>query len=157
MTDARTDDASPRFLRHRKSAVHYVVQDCGYETPCWVWQGAQNSRGYGRLVDGDRFRFAHRVYWESAHGEHLPDEIELHHLCENHSCVNPSHTEPLTRLAHALKSRSTRLSPADIVDIRRRTDTREPQRAVAKRYGVSVDYIGQIHRRKRWTFVPEEA
>lgn len=31
----------------RLSPVEYVEQDCGYKTPCWIWQRSINADGYG--------------------------------------------------------------------------------------------------------------
>ena len=76
---------------------------------------------------------------------------------ENTSCVNPEHLQPLTHREHARISRITRLNPDAVRDIRRRTDAGETQASVAALYVISEDYVGQIHRRKQWTDVPEEA
>jgi len=77
-------------------APKYVDQDCGFETPCWVWQGALNRAGYGKTADPTGMvTTAHRVYWERENGP-VPSGMEIDHLCRNRACVNPSHMEPVT-------------------------------------------------------------
>jgi hypothetical protein len=42
---------------------------------------------------------AHRWLWTQANGL-IPEEMELHHKCQNHVCVNLDHLELLTRKEH---------------------------------------------------------
>lgn len=66
------------------------------EFGCWIWQGATDSRGYGRIsIHNRRSCLAHRVAYEAFVGK-CDDELELDHLCRNPSCVNPWHLEPVT-------------------------------------------------------------
>jgi hypothetical protein len=56
---------------------------------CWVWTGAVNNRGYGKILLRDRVVWlAHRVSWLMAFGQ--PAALILHR-CDNHLCVRPSH------------------------------------------------------------------
>lgn len=66
-------------------------------TPCWVWTGAQNRRGYGRMQIGGRMFYAHRVGLALA-GVVLPppDELEVDHLCLHRPCVRADHLELVT-------------------------------------------------------------
>ena len=64
--------------------------------PCWEWIGSR-SVGYGTFWSGERHHVgAHRWSYEHFVG-HIPDGLELDHLCRNPACVNPSHLEPVTR------------------------------------------------------------
>lgn len=79
----------------RKSPVQFVVVDCGYETPCHIWQMATNGKqGYGVAWDPaqKRQRLAHVLAWEREHGP-VPADRELDHLCRQRRCVNPTHLE----------------------------------------------------------------
>lgn len=86
-----------------------------HENGCWNYTGSRNEHGYGILyigLDGDRRKraFAHRISYQLFVGP-IPDHErhEIHHTCENPSCVNPEHLQCLTRSEHArLNEQSTR-------------------------------------------------
>lgn len=61
---------------------------------CWLWLGALDRRGYGRVrLPG--FVKAHQATYVLTRGP-VPDGLELDHLCRNPSCCNPDHLEPVT-------------------------------------------------------------
>ena len=62
---------------------------------CWEWQAA-TTRGYGVFWDGSRLVYAHRWLREQMVGP-IPEDLVIDHLCRNPLCVNPEHTEPVTR------------------------------------------------------------
>lgn len=71
-------------------------------TGCWLWTGAvraadaTNGGGYGRVWNGRKVEYAHRVSYVH-YREPIPEGTELDHLCRNRSCVNPWHLETVTR------------------------------------------------------------
>jgi hypothetical protein len=86
--------------RLRPKPVDYLEQDCGYTTPCWVWQRFVRPDGYGRHRFGgkhSRSELAHRHYYEKFVGP-IPGDLVLDHLCRNRACVNPDHLEPVTHV-----------------------------------------------------------
>jgi hypothetical protein len=58
---------------------------------CWVFTGVLSSDGYGLLWDNRRRNNskAHRIAYELWVGP-IPDEHDVHHVCENRACCNPS-------------------------------------------------------------------
>lgn len=67
---------------------------------CWLWTGACDTNGYGRIGAGGRSRAAHRVAYELAAGIKIPDGIQACHSCDVRyaigdktykRCVNSAH------------------------------------------------------------------
>lgn len=86
-----------RFIRGhgtRLGGIEFVERDCGYYTPCMVWQRAI-SNGYGVIWRNGKTRKAHVVRWEAVNGPVL-DGMVLDHLCCNRPCVREDHLEPVT-------------------------------------------------------------
>lgn len=65
-------------------------------SPCWTYTGHIDRNGYGLFRFGGSHVGAHRFSYEVVIGP-IPAGLELDHLCNNRSCVNPSHLEPVTR------------------------------------------------------------
>jgi hypothetical protein len=57
---------------------------------CWLWLGARDSHGYGRVRHFGATRLAHRVAWELTRGT-PPVGMSLCHACDTPPCVNPEH------------------------------------------------------------------
>jgi hypothetical protein len=63
---------------------------------CWIWTGARNSNGYGRMaVGGGLVEYVHRMAYFLWVSPVIHDEID--HLCFSRSCWNPAHLEDVTR------------------------------------------------------------
>ncbi len=68
----------------------------------WIWTGAHDHHGYGRIQRGGRaggILKAHRVAYELVVGP-IPEGLEIDHLCRVSSCVNPAHLESVTHLTN---------------------------------------------------------
>ena len=68
---------------------------------CWPWTGMKNSKGYGRIEVEGRRRAAHRIGYQLIYGP-VPEELVMHHLCENRICCNPAHLIPTTNKINVL-------------------------------------------------------
>jgi hypothetical protein len=59
---------------------------------CWLWAGAHNGHGHGRIVRPGGVRvYVHRVSWEFANGRAVPEGMNVCHRCDVPACVNPEH------------------------------------------------------------------
>ena len=58
---------------------------------CWIWNGAQDKDGYGRLRWKWREMGAHVASWEVANGERVKLNQCILHTCDHPWCVNPAH------------------------------------------------------------------
>lgn len=70
-------------------------EDRGHSTPCWIWQGALNYKGYGVGHPGGKWSRIHRVTYVEYVGP-IPDGLQIDHLCRVKACCNPDHLEAVT-------------------------------------------------------------
>lgn len=84
--------------------------DCGYLTPCWVWQGptSGNGRGgnYGRMCLDGQTVAVHIVMFVCCFG-YVPGKKQIDHKCNNRLCCNPDHLEMVTHYQN-MKRRDAR-------------------------------------------------
>jgi len=130
----------------------------GGDNACWPWRGTIMSMGYG--MKGSRL--AHRFVFETLVRPLNPGECVLHR-CDNPPCVNPLHLFPGTQAdnvadMHA-KGRArkrglpgeshhqAKLTGADVAAIRAST---EPQRVLARRFGVGQSQVWRIKHGRSW-------
>lgn len=69
---------------------------------CWLWTGYLTD-GYGKfkIKPGKQVQ-AHRYSYELFFGK-IPNGLTLDHLCQDRSCVNPIHLEPVTKKENILR------------------------------------------------------
>jgi len=70
---------------------------------CWFFTGSKLPSGYGILWNGVRPIGAHRISFQLYRGE-ITDGMEIDHICNNRSCVNPEHLQLLTHKENMRKS-----------------------------------------------------
>jgi hypothetical protein len=134
----------------------YVEEDRGYETSCWIYQGAIQPEGYGWASYRGKANVAHRIYYEAARGS-IPAGMELHHRCRQRACVRPDHLEAVTPLENTRHSQPfrtgfwnrtrRRLTDQQVADVRASPLS---QKALAVVFGVNPNAIGQIRRRETY-------
>jgi hypothetical protein len=77
------------------------------ETGCWVWTGARNRDGYGRINVYRHGRalplLAHRVAYEVFKGD-IPAEHDVDHKCKCRACINPAHHKLKHYYRHRLET-----------------------------------------------------
>lgn len=142
-----------KFLHghHPKPEPTWGVEDHGYETPCWIWRGHIDNRGYGRLnVSGYRGMLAHRWMYQSRVRE-LTSKESLHHLCSVKACINPDHLEVMSRSAHMTLHRS-KVTPDQVRLIE---ESILSQRRLAEAFGISQGLVWRIkHGQHRFSESP---
>jgi hypothetical protein len=135
---------------------------------CWLWLGTIQSGGYGTLKVGQKAWKAHRLSYRIHRGE-IPGSDYEHgmcvcHRCDVRACVNPDHlflgTHAENTADRRAKGRTTtkrgeknphsKLTDADVLEIRASTETQE---ACAGRFGVCQVAISEIRRRRVWTHI----
>ena len=64
----------------------------GADSDCWIWNGAKDKHGYGRISTrrDESPAKAHRISYEMRYGP-VPDGLFVCHRCDTPSCVNPEH------------------------------------------------------------------
>jgi hypothetical protein len=87
-----------RGLSPEQRFWQYVIQDD--DEHCWTWIGAMSGR-YGKFFvrrEGGKVitEYAHRFSDILAHGP-IPPGVEVDHLCNNTTCVNPNHFERVSQ------------------------------------------------------------
>jgi len=53
----------------------------------WLWIGALDRKGYGKIGLDGKTLSVHRVAWELAAGEPIPDDIDVLHTCDIPRCL----------------------------------------------------------------------
>jgi len=129
---------------------------------CWRCSGP-SSNGYVIIWEAPgRGILAHRLSYELAYGP-IPEGLVVQHACDVPNCVNPAHLFPGNaatnradsvlkgRHAHGESHGRSRLTGAQVLEIRRRAAIGPVSYpALAREYGVKPGTIGGIIRRKTW-------
>ena len=82
-----------RKLRPLKERFHEKLPPESERKPdeCWDWQAYRDKCGYGSIRVCKKMTLAHRVAWELANDQKIPDGMQALHHCDNPTCCNPSH------------------------------------------------------------------
>lgn len=140
---------------------------------CWLWIGAHNPKGYGRVnFKGDN-RYAHRVSYLLSCDE-IPEGILVLHKCDTPACVNPDHlflgTNDDNMIDRNKKGRQAKLpgerngfsvlTEAQVLEIRAlregssyRNSGELSQKNLAKKYGVGQTAISKVLNRETWSHI----
>jgi hypothetical protein len=143
------------------------------ESGCWLWLGHIMCNGYGQLrMDSKSYReTAHRAAYLLHKGD-IADGMQVLHMCDVKSCVNPAHLylgdhaqnmrdavsrgrhqrgdawkKSQRQLPRGEKHPGAKLSSEDVAQIRASTDSGV---VLASRFAVSTVTISRIRRRIVW-------
>lgn len=139
---------------------------------CWEWTGATNVHGYGILSYRGTHTLAHRIAYLLTHDTEVSISTDgdaskkqyVLHSCDNRKCCRPSHlrlgnysdnqldayrrdrrVQPKGS-AHA----NSKLTPAQVVQIRARYKNGDTQVCLGKEFGVSQVAISLITRERTY-------
>jgi hypothetical protein len=119
-------------------------------TGCIEWVG----KGEGQVR-------AHRLAYELKHGP-IPPGMKVCHTCDNPPCCNPDHLclgtqadniadrDAKGRQAKGENNGFSKLTEADVTEIRRRLANSEVQRKIAKDFGITPTAVGYIKNGRNW-------
>jgi len=68
-------------------------------TGCHIWTASKDADGYGMFRGATTTHKAHTWLWREIRGPIDPG-LELHHLCNNASCVNLDHMKPVPHVVN---------------------------------------------------------
>lgn len=107
MSDGRGKWKRPEHTLDSLLANAMPIPFCG----CYVWMGAINQKGYGRISHNGARTVVHRLTYTFRHGP-VPEGKDLDHLCRVTGCINPDHTEPVTRLINTVRGEAAKINKA---------------------------------------------
>ncbi len=140
---------------------HYTMVDPN--SGCWLWTGAVDKNGYGKLTIQYRDERAHRAAYVEYNGA-IPDGMVVCHKCDTPGCVRPDHlflgTHADNIADRDAKGRHVPLpgelnGNAKMTDVRARLIKRAKgsQRQIGEFFGVCQQTVSNIKRGKIWAHV----
>ncbi len=76
-----------------------------YAGECLVWTGGKTYGGYGVFWFNGKCGLAHRYSYEKSKGQ-IPEGLQIDHICNNRSCVNPDHLRAISSAENNARSTS---------------------------------------------------
>ena len=109
--------------------IERLLQRIDVVDDCWVFQGATNGSGYGKIGDKNRKSvYVHRLSYEHYNDTTLKTAQQIDHTCHNSDveceggidclhrrCVNPDHLEIVDARTNLLRSKHTQTSKRSAV------------------------------------------
>ena len=136
------------------------------DTGCWEYRGSISDRGYAVVKNKGKRLYVHRMMYLSRVGP-IPEGHVVRHKCDNPPCINPDHLETGTQVDN-MRDKSERgrgnwasgeavhkskLTDAQVVEIRQRRANGEYVTTLGTEYGVTAATISAICLRKTWKHV----
>jgi hypothetical protein len=129
---------------------------------CWMWCSHRDRKGYG--ITAKKRGFAHRRMYNLVYGK-FDDDLFVLHKCDNPSCVNPEHlflgtmgdniSDKMSkgRQVKGERQGGSKLTKADIIDIRTSCRGGESWSSVARRHHIHKRHVGRIMSKYAWKHV----
>lgn len=130
---------------------------------CWIWRGAVNRQGYGKVHFAGRQYRSHRLSYETYVGP-IPAGALVRHDCDVTSCINPGHlvtgsyadnAQDCVRRGRKNPATGNRLpqsklTPEDVVRARNLRATGLTLDTIAAQLGVNRSTVGYALRGDTW-------
>lgn len=138
------------------------VDSSGGQAACWPWLACRDTFGHGRFRLGKNRVMAHRLAYELATGQHIPEGAVVRHLCNNPTCCNPAHLAVGThadnvadRVAAGRSARGehngrAKLTWAAVAAIRQQAEAGTSDCQLARQFAVSRRCISFIRAGSHW-------
>lgn len=164
----------PKGIYKRKSVMDRFMRcisvqevlHTGLSSPCWLWTGSTTGKGYGQCYGLGETR-AHRVSYRLFKGD-IREGMLVCHRCDTPGCVNPEHLwlggsranmldcVGKGRTAKGSKNKSAKINEEIASQILTRYRPRcrtNGMNALAKEFGVSIQLVDLLVRRKTWKHI----
>ena len=135
---------------------------------CLLWPyNVSSNGGYGWIKIKGKYRVAHRLVCQMAHGPAPKEKREAAHKCGVPLCVSPAHVRwathqenMLDKIQHGTSLRGerhpfSRLTEADVIAIRSRPDLTAPALANEIGKGITAGMIQKVRTRRNWAWLPD--
>lgn len=153
-----TIDTMGRPIR-RTDPFFRVMEHVVWHGECLAFTGFVNRKGYGRVANRGGPSLVHRIVWEHHNGP-APSHLVVMHSCDNPPCVELSHLSLGTSKDNAqdmvrkgrgadmrgAKNGQTKLTDAQIAEIRRLHALGERCSIIGKQFGVGGPHISRVVR-----------
>lgn len=136
-------------------------------TGCWLWTGAKNNCGYGRVMRRSKYIGAHRYSYE-LHCKKFDASMHVLHKCDVTLCVNPEHLFLGTQAdnmadckrkgrhrhvpSRGMKNGNSKLTDAIVKEIR---SSNLSHVELAEKYNVDYTLVWQVRKRKIWKHIED--
>lgn len=101
-----------RFFRFVAESATLTAAD---GTPCHMWTGHTDDKGYGQFRWGRQAQWAHRVSYAHWNGD-IPPLLTVEHTCRHPGCVRPSHLTLLTRVENTRRGNAARVVEVELIE-----------------------------------------
>jgi hypothetical protein len=133
--------------RIREIATDATRYEIDATTGCWNWKGAKLRSGHGVVKVCRKAKMAYRIFFAFFIGT-IAVGLQLHHKCQNPTCVNPHHLIAVTPGEHARLH--AKLSYSKASEIRRLYGTGKSQQEIADIFGVDQTTVSAVLTNRTW-------
>jgi len=134
------------------------------EKGCWNWQKSKSKSGYPKITYRNKTLRGNRVSYLVFKGD-IKDGLLVCHTCDNPACLNPDHLylgdsqtncddkAKRERQARGEKISISKLTGAQVLEIRKMHEVGYSQGQIAKLFDVYQTTISGIVRRRTWKHI----